>query len=184
MSLCFDHDHATYALQSESTLYSCLNVKELLARSRREISSVSDCNWTRNHNHLVNKKTLNHLAKLVSLAKWLSVSELTGCEFESSCSHLIMFKFDFTNIYWIQSPLVSGFRQKTAHFTLLHIYPEVAVCRCSLKQIFLKVLQFHRKTTLQLVFSREFGDIFKNNIFYRAPPLAAFFYRRLILQNC
>ena len=140
MSLCFDHDHVTYAFQSESTLYSCLNVKELLARSRREISSVSDCNWTRNHNHLVNKKTLNHL--------------------------------------------VSGFRQKTAHFTLLHIYPEVAVCRCSLKQIFLKVLQFHRKTTLQLVFSREFGDIFKNNIFYRAPPLAAFFYRRLILQNC
>ena len=29
--------HATYVFQSESTLYSCLNVKELLARSRREI---------------------------------------------------------------------------------------------------------------------------------------------------
>ena len=29
--------HVTYALQSESTLYSCLNVKELLARIRREI---------------------------------------------------------------------------------------------------------------------------------------------------
>ena len=28
--------HVTYAFQSESTLYSCLNVKELLARSRRE----------------------------------------------------------------------------------------------------------------------------------------------------
>ena len=27
----------TYAFQSESTLYSCLNVKELLARNRREI---------------------------------------------------------------------------------------------------------------------------------------------------
>ena len=141
MFLCFDHDRVTCAFQSESTLYSCLNVKELLVRSRREISSVSDCNWTRSHNHLVNKKTLNHLAKLASLAKWLSVSELSGCGFESSCSHLIMFKFDFANIYWIQSPLVSGFRQKTAHFTLLHIYPEVAVCRCSLKQIFLKVLQ-------------------------------------------
>ena len=33
--LCFYH--VTYAFQSESTLYSCLNVKELLARSRREI---------------------------------------------------------------------------------------------------------------------------------------------------
>ena len=29
--------HVTYAFQSESTLYSCLNVKERLARSRREI---------------------------------------------------------------------------------------------------------------------------------------------------
>ena len=24
----------------------------------------SDCNWTRTHNHLVHKRTLNHLAKL------------------------------------------------------------------------------------------------------------------------
>ena len=29
--------HVTYAFQSESTLYSCLNVKVLLAQSRREI---------------------------------------------------------------------------------------------------------------------------------------------------
>ena len=29
--------HVTYAFQSESTFYSCLNVKELLAQSRREI---------------------------------------------------------------------------------------------------------------------------------------------------
>ena len=30
---------------------------------------LSDCNWTRTHNHLIHKQTLNHLAKL---AKWLS----------------------------------------------------------------------------------------------------------------
>ena len=29
--------HATYAFQSESTLYSCLNVNALLARNRRDI---------------------------------------------------------------------------------------------------------------------------------------------------
>ena len=34
---------------------------------------LSDCNWIRTHNHLVHKRTLNHLAKLASLAKWLSV---------------------------------------------------------------------------------------------------------------
>ena len=61
--------HVTYAFQSKSTLYSCLNVKELLVRSRRKIWSLGDSNWTRTHNHLVHKKTLNHLAKL---AKWLS----------------------------------------------------------------------------------------------------------------
>ena len=25
---------------------------------------LNDCNWTRTHNHLVHKRTLNHLAKL------------------------------------------------------------------------------------------------------------------------
>ena len=61
--------HVTYAFQSESILYSCVNVKELLARNRREIWSLSDCNWTRTHNHLVHKRKLNHLA---IPAKWLS----------------------------------------------------------------------------------------------------------------
>ena len=56
--------HVTYTFQSESTLFSCLNVKELLAQSRHKIWSLSDCNWTRAHNHLVHKWTLNHLAKL------------------------------------------------------------------------------------------------------------------------
>ena len=59
--------HVKYAFQSESTIYSCLNVRKLLARSRREIWSLSDCNWTWNQNHLVRKQTLN------PLTKWLSV---------------------------------------------------------------------------------------------------------------
>ena len=56
--------HVTYAFQSESTLYSCLNLKELIAGNRREIWSLSNCNGTRTHNHLVRKRTLNHLDKL------------------------------------------------------------------------------------------------------------------------
>ena len=62
--------HVTDAFQSESTLYSWLNVKELLAQSRGDIWSSSDCNMTRTHNHLVRKRTLNHWA---NWAKWLSV---------------------------------------------------------------------------------------------------------------
>ena len=41
----------------------CLNVKELLARSRRHIWSLTDSNVIRTHNHLVRNRTLNHLAK-------------------------------------------------------------------------------------------------------------------------
>ena len=64
--------HVTYAFQSESALYNCLNVKELLAQNRREIWSLSDCNRT--HNHLVHKRTLIQLTKLVHLlTKWLWV---------------------------------------------------------------------------------------------------------------
>ena len=37
------------------------------------VKSLSDCNWSRTHNHLAHKRTLSHLAKLVSLDKWLSV---------------------------------------------------------------------------------------------------------------
>ena len=61
--------HVTYAYQSEPTLYSYMNVKELLARNRRNIWSLSDCKVTPTHNHLIRKRTLNHLVKL---AKWLS----------------------------------------------------------------------------------------------------------------
>ena len=64
--------HVTYAFQSESTLYSCLNVEELLTLNRRDFWSLSDCNVTWAHNHLVRKRALNHLATLTGLAKWLS----------------------------------------------------------------------------------------------------------------
>ena len=34
--------HVTYPFQSESTIYSCLDVKEILARNRCDILSLSD----------------------------------------------------------------------------------------------------------------------------------------------
>ena len=50
----------------------CLNVKELLAWNRRDVWGLIDSNGIRTHNHLVRKRKLNHLAKLV---KWLSCVE-------------------------------------------------------------------------------------------------------------
>ena len=68
--------HVTYAFQNESTHYSCLNIKELLAWSRCEIWSLSDYNWTRTQNDLVRKGIFNHLAKWLSVrlrTKWFWV---------------------------------------------------------------------------------------------------------------
>ena len=56
--------HVTCVFQSESTLYSCLNVKELLAQSRHEIWTLSDT--------LV-KKHSTIWPSWPKLAKWLSV---------------------------------------------------------------------------------------------------------------
>ena len=61
--------HVAYTFQSGSTIYSCLNIKELLPRSRQQIWKLSDCQLTRTQNHLVPKRRLNHLAKLTN---WLS----------------------------------------------------------------------------------------------------------------
>ena len=74
--------YVTYKLQNQFTLYSCLNVKELIARNYRNIWSLSDYNWTGTHNHLVHKLTVNHLSKLARTGQ-------TVCGFESSCSHLM-----------------------------------------------------------------------------------------------
>ena len=67
--------HVTYAFQSEFTLYSCLNIKELLARSRRETWSLMDCNWTGTHNHLVYKEhsTIQPRLSVCLWTKWLRV---------------------------------------------------------------------------------------------------------------
>ena len=68
----------TCTSQSESTLYSCLNVKDFIAQSRNKICNLSDCNWTRTQNHLVRNGTLNHLAKWLSVClqtKWLWVRD-------------------------------------------------------------------------------------------------------------
>ena len=54
--------HVTF--QSESTLYSCLNNQERLARNRRHVSSLSDCKGIRSYDHLFRKRKLNHFAKL------------------------------------------------------------------------------------------------------------------------
>ena len=65
--------HATYVLQSKSTLYSFVNVKKVLAWNRHDIWSLSGSNGIRTHNHLVRKQTLSHLLSARLWTKWLWV---------------------------------------------------------------------------------------------------------------
>ena len=79
--------HVTYAFQSESKLYGCLNVKEVLAQSRPKIWSSNDCIWTRTQNYLARKWTFNHLAELAKSLSFVLSSSLCGafdCMFWSS----------------------------------------------------------------------------------------------------
>ena len=94
LTVCFYH--VTYAFYSESTLYSCLNVKETLARSRREIWSLSDWNWNRTDNSLVHKQTFNHLAKLAKLL-WVLICTV----------HLTVRSYHVTNAFKGEATLYS-----------------------------------------------------------------------------
>ena len=56
---------------------------------KSNIACFSDYKGIRTHNHLVCKRTLNHLAKQADwLNCWVLVHELIGWRFESCCSHL------------------------------------------------------------------------------------------------
>ena len=80
---------------------------ELLARNRGVIWSLSKCNKTRTHNHLVRKQTLKHLAKIASLAKCLSVCLWTKCLWAQIL--FLLLKLQITLLFRARSSLT--FRQ-------------------------------------------------------------------------
>ena len=55
-----------------------MNVQEFLARNRRNIWRLSDCNGIWIHNHLICKWTLNHLAKLTTWSSCFVSTYLNG----------------------------------------------------------------------------------------------------------
>ena len=84
--------HLTYVFQSEFTLCSCLNVKELLPWSSRKMWSWNDCNWTLTQNQLVLKRKLNHLGKLSKWSRCVLCSYLCSA-FDSLCSCQVWYVF-------------------------------------------------------------------------------------------
>ena len=103
----------------ESTLYSCLNVKELLAQNGRDIWNLSDYNGTRTHNHLVRKRTNN----------WLLVYKLSGCGFASCCSHYFWFCFLIINCKAFETlPKNSAYSFISVHTLLLFYFISFIFC--------------------------------------------------------
>ena len=61
--------HVTHLFQSESTIFSFPNLKDVLPINRRDNERLSECRGSQTHNQLVRKWTINYLIKL---ATWLS----------------------------------------------------------------------------------------------------------------
>ena len=95
--------HVKYAFQSESTLYSCLNVKKLFALNRRNISSLSDSNTIRTHSHLVRPlaTTTGQMTELC--CEYLSVWCIWLCYSHVSCvsqsQNFAISKFTFNTLF-------------------------------------------------------------------------------------
>ena len=94
----------------------CPNVKEIFARSRRHIWSLSDSNGIWTHRYLVCKRTLNHLAKL---AKWL----------RCVVSHYLQGAFDFMLL-----SCTYEFQSETTLWKFFYIQVSIE-CRFTLKLV-------------------------------------------------
>ena len=79
--------HVTYAIPRIWALSSCLSVTKIRPRTRGDIWRLTGCNAIRARNHLLNKETFIHLAKLV---EWLSyvVSTYLGITIELRSYHV------------------------------------------------------------------------------------------------
>ena len=87
LTVCYYHD--TYGFPSESTVYSFLNVKELLAQNRCNIWSLSDSNGFKQQPLSSQTKTqpFSQIG-LYTLNGWEFVYELSSCRLEYRFCHL------------------------------------------------------------------------------------------------
>ena len=69
------------------------NKKDLYLVGDFQIDVLSDCNWTQTHNHLVYKRTLNHLAKLAFLNDWAVLWVLICTVHLTVCSYQVRYAF-------------------------------------------------------------------------------------------
>ena len=91
--------HVTHAFQSDSRPYSCLDVKEILARNKRDIWSLSDSNRIRTPNYLICERTI------IDLAKWSVPMIELYCEYLSVRCIWLYVTYAFQNEFVLYSCL-------------------------------------------------------------------------------
>ena len=76
---------------------------------------------------------------------------------------------------FILSKCFRGFKfsETRSHKDSRGLIPEAVVRRCSVKKLFFEACNFIKKETLTQMFSYEFCEISKNNVFYRTPLVAS-----------
>ena len=111
--------------QSESILCSWLNVNDFLARSRREIWGLSDCNWTRTHKHLVHKRSPNYVS-IRLWTKWFVVR----VQLQSLKHYLFLFVTFLGELFFSSSMIVSFFYVCLVHFVqyLFVLISDIVAC--------------------------------------------------------
>ena len=82
--LCTIYYHRSFRIE-EDKKWNLWNGKE---RTSEKTTMLSDCNWTRIHNHLVCKHSTIYPNWPMWLNGWVFVYEISGSGFESRCSHL------------------------------------------------------------------------------------------------
>ena len=140
--------HVINKFQSESILYSCLDVKELLAWNRCDIWILSDSNGIWIHSGLVRKRrpdALAKLAKLLSCCKnlsvrctWLHVIIMSRTRLRLMLHSIVAWTIQ-TKWLWVRIPLLSLTLQMSYLFgarrsLTFDIQPTIA-CWFTLKQV-------------------------------------------------
>ena len=103
----------SFRVNTESIV--CLNVTELLARSRRHIWTLRYSNDIQTHNHLVCKRTVN---RLTQLAKWLSCVVSTYMYGAFGC---MLLSRDVRKLEWIHTLWFSWMSKKLLVRSSRHI---------------------------------------------------------------
>ena len=136
LPVCFYH--VAYAFQSECALWSYLNVKKLLARSRGDIWRLSDCNRTR--------QSLNLQEILFFIQIWGSL--IDGCSGQFWRFYFLLLRteqpwwlYHFQSLFWVFfQMLFNQIKPTTGSYSLYIKEQYLKVIKINISKFFFSIL--------------------------------------------